>query len=179
MEMDTNFFNDPILMDAFVKALFAVVLGGLIGVERSLNGTAAGLRTCMMISLAACLFTILSVVAEPDEWRIAPQIVTGVGFLGAGAVLHGRDHVHGLTTAASVWLVAAIGMTCGAGLYAVAAAVTVLALVLLAVFHPISHWLEHCCDQLPAKQKTQASRLAVQSPRVSKRAFSSRKIRRR
>jgi putative Mg2+ transporter-C (MgtC) family protein len=176
--MDTNLIADPILQQAVVKALFAVVLGGLVGIERSLTGTPAGLRTCMMISLAACLFTILSVVAEPAEWRIAPQIVTGVGFLGAGAVLHGRDQVHGLTTAASVWLVAAIGMTCGIGLYSVAAAVTFLALVLLAVFHPLSRWLERCCDEPPAK-KAAPSRLAVQSPRVSKRAFSSRKIRRR
>ncbi len=169
---------DPVLLDACLKALLAVVLGGLVGIERSLNGTPAGLRTCMMISLAACLFTILSVVAEPDEWRIAPQIVTGVGFLGAGAVLHGRDQVHGLTTAASVWLVAAIGMTCGVGLFSVAAAVTVLALVLLAVLRPISHWLEHCCNR-PQSKKVPISRLTASTPRVSKRAFSSRKIRRR
>lgn len=169
---------DPVLVDACLKALLAIILGGLIGIERSLTGTPAGLRTCMMISLAACLFTILSVVAEPDEWRIAPQIVTGVGFLGAGAVLHGRDQVHGLTTAASVWLVAAIGMTCGVGLYAVAVTVTLFALLLLAVFHPVSHWLERC-GETAATPKNRPSRLAVQSPRISKRAFSSRKIRRR
>ncbi len=175
--MDTQFLNDPILIDASTKALLAVVLGGLIGLERNLTGHAAGLRTCMMISLAACLFTVISVVAEPSEWRIAPQIVTGVGFLGAGAVLHGRDQIHGLTTAASVWLVAAIGMLCGAGLFAVAIASTVLALMLLAIFHPVSLYLERRFEEKP--QRAQASRLIASRPRVSKSAFQSRKVRRR
>lgn len=176
--MDTHFLSDPIFQETATKALLAVVLGGLIGLERNLTGHAAGLRTCMIISLAACLFTVLSVVAEPDEWRIAPQIVTGVGFLGAGAVLHQRDQVHGLTTAASVWLVAAIGMTVGAGLFAIAIASTILALTLLAIFHPISLYLER---SFYAKKPTSisTSRLSVPRARISKKAFQSRKIRRR
>lgn len=175
--MDINTFTDPVLIETSIKALLAVLLGGMIGLERNLTGHAAGLRTCMMISLAACLFTVLSVVAEPDEWRIAPQIVTGVGFLGAGAVLHGRDQVHGLTTAASVWLVAAIGMICGVGLFAVAVASTILALTLLAIFHPVSLYLERRFEETP--KRAPSSRLAAPRPRVSKSAFQSRKVRRR
>jgi putative Mg2+ transporter-C (MgtC) family protein len=126
--MDILTVLDVTYQVTLTKIVVAVVLGGMVGLERDLTGHAAGLRTCMMIALAACLFTELSVLFEPGDWRIAPQIVTGVGFLGAGAVLHQKDHVLGLTTAAVVWLVAAIGMTVGVGLYSIAAATTCISL---------------------------------------------------
>ncbi|HVT43745.1 MAG TPA: MgtC/SapB family protein [Thermoanaerobaculia bacterium] len=95
------------------KLLFAVAVGLMVGLERELRGKPAGLRTMMLIALGSTLFTIFSIeiVGESiaDRGRIAAQIVTGVGFLGAGAILHDRRQVTGLTTAASIWLVASLG----------------------------------------------------------------------
>ncbi|MGD8473580.1 MAG: MgtC/SapB family protein, partial [Anaerolineae bacterium] len=94
----------------------AAVLGAIVGVERLWTGHPAGLRTNMVIAVSSCLFTILSIEAFPlqgsaqDTARVAAQIVTGVGFLGAGALLQTKSHVRGLTTAATIWLVAALGM---------------------------------------------------------------------
>src|SRR5258706_1822542 len=89
------------------RLLLAAVLGGLIGAERELRRKNAGFRTNILIALGAAIFTIMSIALTPgvgDQSRIAAQIVTGIGFLGAGAILHGRDSVHGLTTAATVWV---------------------------------------------------------------------------
>ena len=98
--------------------LLATFLGAAIGLERELSGKSAGLRTNLLICLGAAIFTIISkrmVVGEGSTTRVAAQIVTGVGFLGAGALIQDRRGVHGLTTAATIWLVASIGMACGAG----------------------------------------------------------------
>ncbi len=107
-----------------LSIVLATVLGGAIGLERELSGKAAGLRTNVLICLGAAVFTIISkrMVEGTDGSlvRIAAQIVTGVGFLGAGAVIQDRRGVHGLTTAATIWLVASIGMACGAGFYKLA-----------------------------------------------------------
>ena len=123
--------------------LLAALFGGLIGTERQLSGKAAGLRTNMLICLGAALFTILSekLGVAASTTRIAAQIVTGVGFLGAGAVIQDRGGVHGLTTAATIWLVAAIGMACGFGLYMLAATATFTALVVLFFLAPVARWL--------------------------------------
>jgi putative Mg2+ transporter-C (MgtC) family protein len=113
----------------------AVVCGAVIGIERQFKHKPAGLRTNIMICLGAAVFTLISekmAAGTPDSiTRIAAQIVTGVGFLGAGAVIQDRGGIHGLTTAATIWLVASIGMACGARLYYLAAITTVLALVVL------------------------------------------------
>jgi hypothetical protein len=99
----------------FLKLTLAAVLGGIVGAERELNGHPAGLRTNILIAVSSCLFTILSINAFPlvgaaqDTARVAAQIVTGVGFLGAGAVIQTKKVVHGLTTAATIWMVAAVG----------------------------------------------------------------------
>lgn len=105
------------------RLLSAIAAGALIGTERELAAKPAGLRTNMMICLGAALFTVLSVrVAEAgmtaDRGRIAAQIVTGVGFLGAGAIIQMRRYVVGLTTAATIWVVASVGMAFGAGEFA-------------------------------------------------------------
>ena len=118
----------------------AAVLGGAIGLERELREREAGLRTHMLVSVGAALFTLVSAYAWTD-WRfsnesglvfdptrIAAQVVTGVGFLGAGAIIRQGLSVRGLTTAATLWVVAAIGMATGAGYYAAAAITTVLVL---------------------------------------------------
>src|SRR5204862_73712 len=122
----------------------AAVLGGLIGVERELREREAGLRTHLLVSLGSALFTIVGAygfhsfldsgasVVRADPTRIAAQIVTGIGFLGAGAIIRQGLSVRGLTTAATLWVVAAVGLAAGAGYYS--AAVITPALVLLALY---------------------------------------------
>jgi putative Mg2+ transporter-C (MgtC) family protein len=129
--------------DAFLRLLFACGLGGLIGFERELRDREAGMRTHLLVSLGSALFTIVSAygfhefltaggdVVRADPSRIAAQIVTGIGFLGAGAIIREGLSVRGLTTAATLWVVAAIGMACGAGYYWPAAATTGLTLFAL------------------------------------------------
>ncbi len=114
--------------------VLAVVLGAMIGIEREFSGKAAGLRTNVLICLGAAAFTIISKrMAGGDDslTRIAAQIVTGVGFLGAGAIIQDRGGVHGLTTAATIWFVASLGMACGAGLYELAVILALLAIFVL------------------------------------------------
>lgn len=114
--------------------VLAVVLGAAIGVEREFSGKAAGLRTNILICLGAAAFTIISkrMAGEADSLtRIAAQVVTGVGFLGAGAIIQDRGGVHGLTTAATIWFVASLGVACGAALYKLALIMTLLAVFVL------------------------------------------------
>jgi putative Mg2+ transporter-C (MgtC) family protein len=126
--------------ELLVRLGLAAVLGGVIGAERELRDREAGLRTHMLVSLGSCLFTILSaygfrdvlngnaVLVRTDPTRIAAQVVTGIGFLGAGAIIRQGFSVRGLTTAATLWLTAAIGMAAGAGSYVAAAVTTAVAL---------------------------------------------------
>jgi putative Mg2+ transporter-C (MgtC) family protein len=129
--------------EALLRLLLAATLGGGIGLERELRDHEAGLRTHLLVSLGACLFTLVSAYAWTD-WtfsqssgvtldptRIAAQIVTGIGFLGAGAIIVRGINVRGLTTAATLWVVAAIGMAAGTGYYEVAVGTSVLVLVSL------------------------------------------------
>lgn len=123
----------------------AIVLGAAIGLERETRRKAAGLRTNMLICLGAAVFTIISKqMAEPGGsfTRIAAQIVTGVGFLGAGAIIQDRGGVHGLTTAATIWLVASIGMACGAGFHGLAVISTIIAVVVLIGLAKFTKFLE-------------------------------------
>jgi putative Mg2+ transporter-C (MgtC) family protein len=112
----------------------AVLLGGAIGIEREAKGKPAGLRTNILICMGAALFTLLSFRLAPpggDPGRIAAGIVTGIGFLGAGTILHARGTVVGLTSAATIWLVAAVGMAIGSHSYIEALGTTALAMVVL------------------------------------------------
>jgi putative Mg2+ transporter-C (MgtC) family protein len=122
-----------------VKLLAALVAGGLVGAERERSRKAVGLRTLMLISTGSALFTILSIhmvgATGNDPGRIAANIVTGIGFLGAGVILEERGRVTGLTTAATIWLSAALGMAAGMGEFILLAITTVLAMVILLVFH--------------------------------------------
>ncbi len=115
--------------------VLSVIFGALIGLEREVRGKAAGLRTNILICLGAAVFTVISkkmAAGQADSiTRIAAQIVTGVGFLGAGAIIRDRVGVHGLTTAATIWLVASIGMACGAGFLLLAIVATCIAIVVL------------------------------------------------
>jgi len=123
-------------VDLLVRLLLAAGLGAAMGVERELRAKAAGLRTNMLIALGSAMFTIVSIeVARaggtPD--RIAAQIVTGIGFLGAGSILRSGRSIHGMTTAATIWVNASVGMAAGAGLYTVAIVGTIIALIVLAL----------------------------------------------
>jgi putative Mg2+ transporter-C (MgtC) family protein len=117
------------------RLLMAFAMGGIIGVEREWRHKASGLRTNMLICMGSAMFTILSgVVAgdvSPNKAQVASNIVQGIGFLGAGLILHTRSRVLGLTSAATVWVVAAIGMACGAGLYLEALIATFIVYVAL------------------------------------------------
>jgi putative Mg2+ transporter-C (MgtC) family protein len=112
------------------RLLMACAMGGVIGWEREWRHKASGLRTNILICMGAALFTMLSVViagaASPNKGQVASNIVQGIGFLGAGLILHTRNRVLGLTSAATVWVVAAVGMACGAGLYVEAAIATLI-----------------------------------------------------
>jgi putative Mg2+ transporter-C (MgtC) family protein len=116
------------------KLLLAAFLGGLIGLEREAKRRPAGLRTNLFICLGAAMFTLLSkeLAAEGDHTRIAAQIIPGIGFIGAGSILHARgDLVTGITTAATIFVVASVGMAVGGGMYVTAIAATALVLCVL------------------------------------------------
>lgn len=126
------------------KLLLAAVLGGMIGLEREIHGRPAGFRTHLLVSLGSCLFVITSIQfyilygnfsgIQPvgvDPGRVAAQVVTGIGFLGAGAIIREKFSVRGLTTAACLWLAAAIGVACGVGLFGIAITVTLISLASL------------------------------------------------
>jgi putative Mg2+ transporter-C (MgtC) family protein len=117
--------------------VLAALLGGAIGIERQIHDKPAGLRTNMLICMGSTLFmsisTSIAQLAGGDPTRIAAQIVSGIGFIGAGAVLHSHGFLSGLTTAATIWVVAAVGMAPGSGMYGIAAFATALSLVTLYV----------------------------------------------
>ena len=120
---------------AIGRLLLACALGALVGLEREFNRKAAGVRTNLLICMGSAFFTLLSAVVAGDngsnKGQVASNIVQGIGFLGAGLILHNRSRISGLTSAASIWVVASIGMACGAGLYgaaAIGAAIVILAL---------------------------------------------------
>jgi putative Mg2+ transporter-C (MgtC) family protein len=119
------------------RLLLAAVLGGVVGVERELKHRPAGLRTNMFICFGAAMFTVLSLELATafggDHTRIASQIIPGIGFIGAGSILHAQKTITGLTTAATIFVVASIGMACGGGLYGLAVFATVLLLICLQV----------------------------------------------
>jgi putative Mg2+ transporter-C (MgtC) family protein len=116
-----------------LRLLLAAFLGAVVGLERSFHRKAAGLRTIMLISFGAALFTVISEVLghmhNADPTRISAQLVTGVGFLGAGSIIHARGSVVGLTTAAIIFVMASIGMACGGGLYSIAIFATLTLLI--------------------------------------------------
>lgn len=126
------------------KLLLAAFLGGMIGLEREIHGRPAGFRTHLLVSLGSCLFVITSIQfytlygnfsgSQPvgvDPGRVAAQVVTGIGFLGAGAIIREKFSVRGLTTAACLWVAAAIGVACGIGLFGLSMTVTLISLASL------------------------------------------------
>jgi putative Mg2+ transporter-C (MgtC) family protein len=131
-------------IDLALRLTVGLVLGAIIGLERELQRQPAGFRTHSLVSLGAALFTVVSAFGFSgdlvDPTRIAAQIVSGIGFIGAGTILQHRGHIRGLTTAASLWSVAAIGTAAGAGLYVVAVVGTVLILVILSILDRVEEF---------------------------------------
>jgi putative Mg2+ transporter-C (MgtC) family protein len=137
--------------EALLRLVLAGILGGAIGTEREIREREAGLRTHMLVAIGAALFTIVSAYGWSDfhfsnqsgitydPTRIAAQIVTGIGFLGAGAIIRHGLSVRGLTTAASLWVVAAIGIAAGAGYYSAAVVTTIVVLVSLWPLRIVAH----------------------------------------
>jgi putative Mg2+ transporter-C (MgtC) family protein len=131
-------------LDLALRLTVGLVLGAIIGFERELHRQPAGFRTHSLVSLGAALFTVVSAFGFTgdmvDPTRVAAQIVSGIGFIGAGTILQYRGHIRGLTTAASLWSVAAVGTAAGAGLYVVALVGTVLILVILSLLDSVENF---------------------------------------
>jgi putative Mg2+ transporter-C (MgtC) family protein len=135
----------PLYPEILTKIILAILLGGLIGGEREARDKSAGFRTIIMICVGATLFTMLSSLlsAGNDPARIAANIVTGIGFLGAGAIVRDGSRITGLTTASTIWLAAAVGMAVGGGAYLLAIVVTLLALLVLWVFPALEQKIDN------------------------------------
>jgi len=137
--MFSEFFT-PHNLDIFSQLFLAVILGALIGVEREIAHKSAGMRTHALVALGSALFTIVSqalIAPNIDPTRIAAQIVTGIGFLGAGLIVFDKSKLKGLTTAAGVWTASAIGMAIGFHMNAVAVFATILTILVFVVLWPI------------------------------------------
>ena len=155
--------------ELLLRLVLAAAFGGLIGLERELREREAGFRTHTLVSLGSALFTIASAygfhdflvsggsLVRTDPTRIAAQIVTGIGFLGAGAIIRQGLSIRGLTTAATLWVVAAIGLTTGAGYYSAAAFTTVLVLISLWPLRIIAH-------RVMVRFRAESNRLVAQLP---------------
>jgi len=124
------------------RLVIAGLLGGIIGVEREFRAKEAGVRTHFIVALGSALFMIISQFAfegKPhDAARVAAQVVSGIGFIGAGVIIFQRNVIRGVTTAAGLWVAAAIGMACGDGMYSVALAATLLTVLCLEMMHFIN-----------------------------------------
>lgn len=139
--LDVNFFN------ASFRLVLALLLGALVGAERKHKGQVAGIRTFALISMGACLAMILSIyvpqeymgLKNGDPGRIAAQVITGIGFLGGGAMIQQRGAVRGLTTAAGIWITAIIGMAVGVGMYLASTVCTLLIFLVIVGFNRFEH----------------------------------------
>ena len=132
-------------VDYIWRLLLAAGLGAAVGLEREYRQKPAGLRTNILIALGSAVFTVLSIgmtSGTGDPSRVAGQIVTGIGFLGGGAIMRNRDSVRGMTTAATIWVNASIGVAAGSGQYMLASFATALTLFVLVVLPPIESYFE-------------------------------------
>lgn len=129
MNFENSFLNFD--YETIVRLLLAVALGALIGFERELKHRPAGLRTHMLVSLGATVFTVVSLSFDIEPSRIAAGIVTGIGFLGAGNIIAQRGHIRGVTSAATLWVVAGIGLCVGIGQYTIAVVSALLVFAIL------------------------------------------------
>ena len=156
---------DSHLLDMSLRLVIAMVLGGIIGLERDCRAGDAGFRTHFLVAVGSALFTLLSMYgfAEGvrDTSRVAAQVVSGIGFLGAGLIVFQKNVVHGLTTAAGLWVTAAVGMACGTGQYYLSVFVTMLMLIGLEL-------LGHLVPKLGGMTNVRLSFSSVSKETVSK-----------
>ncbi|MEN8155089.1 MAG: MgtC/SapB family protein [Acidobacteriota bacterium] len=135
-------------LNILLKILLSSLLGGMIGLEQELSGKRAGLRTNILIAIGSTLLAILSIEITKagkigDPGRIIAQIVTGIGFIGAGVIIQSGSAIHGLTTAATIWTVAAIGIAVGNGFYILAFSVTIFVILILILFKFLSDHIKN------------------------------------
>ena len=152
-EFYSQYINmEPGIVAIALRLLCAMIVGSLVGLEREYTHRPAGLRTHILVALGACVVSITGEMlfthyqalgATPDPARLSAQVITGVGFLGAGTIMKEGVSVKGLTTAASVWAVACLGIACGFGYYALALTGMVFTLITLTVFESLQRWLIH------------------------------------
>lgn len=129
---------DGLTWNLILRILIAGLLGGLIGLERTFRAKEAGVRTHFVVALGSALFMVISQYAFQgrfDAARVAAQVVSGIGFIGAGVIIFQKNVVRGVTTAAGLWVAAAIGLACGAEMYAVAGSATLLTIICLETMH--------------------------------------------
>jgi len=150
-------------LENLIKLGLAVLVGGIVGAEREFQDKAAGFRTIILITVGSALFTIFSISMDPDNsrTRIAANIVTGIGFLGAGAIVREGGRIAGLTTAATIWLSSALGMGIGAGELTFVLTATVVTILVLIVFP----FLEALIDRI---RETRSYRIVIRSDNLRK-----------
>lgn len=164
------------------RMMLAIILGAIVGVEREHRNRAAGFRTHILVSLGACVFMLVSIsmpmligsmspgiVNNADPGRIAAQVVSGIGFLGAGTIMQAKGKVHGLTTAASLWMVAAVGMAAGAGLYVTAIFSTIAIMVVLTWFTELEVHADRVMTRMDherEKRKNQCVQLCMEEDEI-------------
>ena len=163
--------------DLILRLFLGGMMGGLIGLEREFRAKEAGLRTHFIVALGSALFMIISQYAfggRYDAARVAAQVVSGIGFIGAGVIIFQKNVVRGVTTAAGLWVAAAIGLACGAGMYVVAVAATLMTVLCLETMHLVHHYvaermvevtlaLGEGADPLDLLEKVKSSKMNVES----------------
>ncbi|MBI3590415.1 MAG: MgtC/SapB family protein [Candidatus Melainabacteria bacterium] len=142
-----------------IRILVSFILGVLIGIERGISHKAVGFRTLSLVCVGSTGFTLISIYGFQgvDTSRVAAQIVTGIGFLGAGAILHRGYITKGLTTATALWVAAAVGMACGTGMFVLAFVITLMSLILLWVLKPFKIHLDRMLDNGNGKSSKKKS----------------------
>ena len=152
--MEELFFSD---WEVVIRLFMAVVLGGFLGLERTIAGKVAGVRTYALVGMGAALFVVVSQlmvtrywlagVVDFDPLRVASQVVMGIGFLGAGLIIFRKNDVAGLTTAAGLWVSVGVGLASGFGLYSVAVIATAITLFIFTVMWFIERWVKKSFDR--------------------------------
>jgi len=145
--------------DLIIRLALSLLLGGIVGLERTMSGKPAGMRTYALVSLGSCLFVLISEIVRQtlggmngfDPLRIASQIIVGIGFIGAGSIIFQGNNVHGLTTAAGLWLAAGLGMAVGFGLYQLALISSLLTIFIFAVLWRVERFISP--DTVPEKSE--------------------------
>ena len=159
--METLTTDLQVAQTIIIRILISFVLGVIVGIERGISNKAVGFRTLSLVCVGSTAYTLVSIYGFEgvDTSRVAAQIVTGIGFLGAGAILHRGYVTKGLTTATALWVTAAIGMACGAGMFILAFILTLMSLILLWVLKPFKIHLDRILDDGNGTTRKKRSRI--------------------